>query len=293
MRNPMTLGYCTLYNFSFKDEEIKQTYIRNYSACFSSLFSEIWRYLLKDKNEITLLKVNVTLLNSCNYMEKDRYNNYCFFSKKEIRYYLNYLSKLFNFTYVLKDRKYNKNPITIIQCDFKNCSYIEIKAALTGVRYLYEAPYSFVLKEALHFKKYGLCKYLSLYNLLYAVSSRIGNCGGGHAFFRDAHVSTFISTNKIKENMLKTTQVNDILPGIPYGKLTKDGNKDHNKFIEKFFTERYYREYHTTLLNLDAEDFKKSNFYSKEKVTERYNKYLKSFIEETKKLKISFKTEIK
>jgi hypothetical protein len=89
--------------------------------------------------------------------------------------------------------------------------------------------------------------------------------------------------------MLKTTQVNDILPGIPYGKLIKDGNKDHYKFIEKFFNGIYYREYHKTLQNLDAEDFKKSNFYSKEKVTERYNKYLKSFIEETKKLKISLK----
>ncbi len=289
MRNPMTLGYCTLYNYSFKEEEIKQTNIRDRSACFSSLFSEIYGYLLKDKNEITLLKVNVTLLNSYNYMEKDRYNNYCFFSKREIRYYLNYLSKLFNFTYVLKDSKYNKNPITIIQCDFKNCSYIEIKAALTGVRYLYEAPYSFVLKEALHFKKYGLCKYLSLYNLLYAVSSRIGNCGGGHGFFNDSYISTFISTKKIKENMLKTTQVNDILPGIYYRALIKEGNKDYDKFIGKFFTERYYSEYTKTFLDLDTKDLKKSNFYSEEKVTERYNKYLKSFIEETKKLKISLK----
>ena len=289
MRNPMTLGYCTLYNYSFKEEEIKQTNIRDGSACFSSLFSEIYGYLLKDKNEITLLKVNVTLLNSYNYMEKDRYNNYCFFSKREIRYYLNYLSKLFNFTYVLKDSKYNKNPITIIQCDFKNCSYIEIKAALTGVRYLYEAPFSFVLKEALHFKKYGLCKYLSLYNLLYAVSSRIGNCGGGHGFFYDSYISTFISTKKIKENMLKTTQVNNILPGIYYGGLIKEGNKDYDKFIGKFFTGRYYSEYTKTFLDLDTKDLKKSNFYSEEKVTERYNKYLKSFIEETKKLKISLK----
>lgn len=290
MRNPMTLGYCTLYNYSFKEEEeIKQTNIRDRSACFSSLFSKIYGYLLKDKNEITLLKVNVTLLNSYNYMEKDRYNNYCFFSKREIRYYLNYLSKLFNFTYVLKDSKYNKNPITIIQCDFKNCSYIEIKAALTGVRYLYEAPFSFVLKEALHFKKYGLCKYLSLYNLLYAVSSRIGNCGGGHGFFYDSYISTFISTKKIKENMLKTTQVNNILPGIYYGGLIKEGNKDYDKFIGKFFTGRYYSEYTKTFLDLDTKDLKKSNFYSEEKVTERYNKYLKSFIEETKKLKISLK----
>lgn len=289
MRNPMTLVYCTLYNYSFKEEEIKQTNIRNRNACFSSLFNQIYRYLLKDKNEIKLLKVNVTLLNSYNYIEKDRYNNYCFFSKREIRYYLNYLSKLFNFTYVLKDSKYNKNPITIIQCDFKNCSYIEIKAALTGVRYLYEAPYSFVLKEALYFKKYGLCKYLSLYNLLYAVSSRIGNCGGGHGFFYDSYISTFISTKKIKENMLKTTQVNNILPGIYYRELIKEGNKDHNKFIGKFFTERYYSEYNKTFLDLDTKDLKKSNFYSEEKVTERYNKYLKSFIEETKKLKISLK----
>ena len=289
MRNPIRLCYCTLYNYSFEKEEIKQTSINQREACFSALFGKIRRYLLDYEKEITLLKVNVTLLNSCNYFEKDGYNNYCFFSKKEIRYYLNYLSKLFNFTYVLKDIKYNKNPITIIQCDFKNCSYIEIKAALTGVRYLYEIPFSFVLKEALHFKKYGLCKYLSLYNLLYAVSSRIGNCGGGHSFFYDSYISTFISTKKIKENMLKTTQVNDILPGIPYRKLIKDGNKNHDKFIEKFFIERYYDEYHTTLQNLDAEDFKKSNFYSKEKVTERYNKYLKSFIEETKKLKISLK----
>lgn len=289
MRNPMTLAYCTLYNYSFKEEEIKKTSIRDRSACFSHLFAEIYEYLLEDKNEITFLKVNVTLLNSYNYIEKDWYNNYCFFSKREIRYYLNYLSKLFNFTYVLKDSKYNKNPITIIQCDFKNCSYIEIKAALTGVRYLYEAPFSFVLKEALHFKKYGLCKYLSLYNLLYAVSSRIGNCGGGHGFFYDSYISTFISTKKIKENMLKTTQVNDILPGIYYRELIREGNKNHNKFIGKFFTERYYSEYNKTLLDLDTKDLKKSNFYSKEKVTERYNKYLKSFIEETKKLKISFK----
>jgi len=289
MRNPIRLSYCTLYNYSFKEEEITQTNIRTREVCFSGIFAKIRKHLLDDKKEITLLKVNVTLLNSYNYFEKDGYNNYCFFSKKEIRYYLNYLSKLFNFTYVLKDIKYNKNPITIIQCDFKNCSYIEIKAALTGVRYLYEIPYSFVLKEALHFKKYGLCKYLSLYNLLYAVSSRIGNCGGGHGFFNSYYISTFISTKKIKENMLKTTQVNDILPGIEYKKLIKDGNKNHDKFIEKFFTDRYYNEYYKTLLDLDVEDLKKSNFYSKEKVTERYNKYLKSFIEETKKLKISLK----
>lgn len=289
MRNPMTLVYCTLYNYSFKKKEIKQTNIRDRSACFASLFSEIYRYLLKDKKEITLLKVNVTLLNSYNYIKKDWYNNYCFFSKREIRYYLNYLSKLFNFTYVLKDSKYNENPITIIQCDFKNCSYIEIKAALTGVRYLYEIPYSFVLKEALYFKKYGLCKYLSLYNLLYAVSSRIGDCRGGHGFFYDSYISTFISTKKIKENMLKTTQVNNILPGIYYRELIKEGNKDYDKFIGKFFTEGYYKEYYKTLLDLDVEDLKKSNFYSEEKVTERYNKYLKSFIEETKKLKISLK----
>lgn len=290
MRNPITLNYCTLYNYSFKEEEeIKQTNINNRNACFSSIFAKIWKYLLDDKKEITLLKVNVTLLNSYNYFEEDGYNNYCFFSKKEIRYYLSYLSKLFNFTYVLKNIKYNKNPITIIQCDFKNCSYIEIKAALTGIRYLYEMPYSFVLKEALHFKKYGLCKYLSLYNLLYAVSSRIGNCGGGHGFFCDYCISTFISTKKIKENMLKTTQVNKILPGILYKKLINDDNKNYDKFIKKFFTGGYYNEYYKTLLDLDAEDLTKSNFYSKEKVTERYDKYLKSFIEETKKLKISLK----
>lgn len=288
MRNPMVLNYCTLYNYSFKEEEeIKQTNINNREVCFSSIFRRIRNYLLDGKKKSTLLKVNVTLLNSYNYLEKDRYNNYCFFSKKEIRYYLSYLSKLFNFTYVLKDIKYSKNPITIIQCDFKNCSYIEIKAALTGVRYLYEMPYSFVLKEALYFKKYGLCKYLSLYNLLYAVTSRIGNCGGGHGFFCDSYISTFISPKKIKENMLKTTQVNDILPGIRYGELIKYGN--YAEFIKKFFTEKYYDEYYKTLLNLDVEDLKKSNFYSKEKVTERYNKYLKSFIEETKKLKISLK----
>lgn len=289
MRNPMVLNYCTLYNYSFKEEEIKQTNINNREVCFSRIFKKIWNYLCDDKKEITFLKVNVTLLNSYNYLEKNRYNNYCFFSKKEIRYYLSYLSKLFNFTYVLKYIRYNKNPITIIQCDFKNCSYIEIKAALTGVRYLYEMPYSFVLKEALHFKKYGLCKYLSLYNLLYAVSSRISNCGAGHGFFCDYYISTFISTKKIKENMLKTTQVNNILPGIHHRELIEDGNKNHDKFIKKFFTERYYKEYYTTLLDLDAENFTKSNFYSKEKVTERYDKYLKSFIEETKKLKISLK----
>lgn len=290
MIDPMLLNYCTLYNYSFKEEEeIKQTKINNRDVCFSGIFGKIRDYLRDDKKEITLLKVNVTLLNSYNYFEKNRYNNYCFFSKKEIRYYLSYLSKLFNFTYVLKDIKYNKNPITIIQCDFKNCSYIEIKAALTGVRYLYEMPYSFVLKEALYFKKYGLCKYLSLYNLLYAVSSRISNCGRGHGFFCASDISTFISTKKIKENMLKTTQVNSILPGIDHIELIKEGNKNHDKFIEKFFTGRYYKEYYTTLLDLDVEDLKKSNFYSKEKVTERYDKYLKSFIEETKKLKISLK----
>lgn len=192
------LNFGTYYSYSFapyKPGKPKLPSIR--TACFSGLFSAI----MSRPARVPELTVNLKLITSQKLLFKDSpKNHYCIFSRNEIKQYMTLLKQVVNFSYKIfsyPDSTY------VLQLHFINTRRKPIKFIVTTTRYLYEFPYSYILKETLELRKLGYFPHHNFLQQMYLVSVLI-RCGTGHSIF-DRNISLIKTLPKVKRDLDSAT----------------------------------------------------------------------------------------
>lgn len=205
------------------------------AACFADIFHE-----LKYRTGANHKYIYDIYLCTTAEMVKLHYDNYCPFTIDEVRSHVHRLKKLFPFVYNVSNVKIDCGMEKNVPC-YKVHVELEGKIMyhlymMTWVRYLYEHPYNFYMKEAYRLQKMKQYRFTSIANLFLTVSHLNGG-GLGHA--ASMH-GKFISNRKLKERLLVSNNLNslykangrsieDVIPYIKYLDETDDWTEEHFK----------------------------------------------------------------
>jgi len=189
----------------------------------------------------------------------DNYNNFCFFSKDEICLWLDELKLWNNFDYdIIKDYCSDPNYICI-NLVTRDWHYAQ-KVLLTLIRYLYESPFNFILKEAIALHKYGYYPELTIFNKFILASKCITDT------FNNAHV------------MLQPDRVYKFLDFDTLSSLKIQSNnhsvslfiKNFSKYADAVSNARFkYEDFHKVFISNDE----KKLLFDKEDVDLRISKF--------------------
>jgi hypothetical protein len=147
------LNYDTIYSYkSNKKDQINSNGIRH-DACFGNYFGK--------QHGSIIINFHIYIRKKAN----EQNNNFCFLDDFEIKYYLKYLSVIFGFYFEIIDNEKKDEPELIIKIVLRESSYFN-KVALTWIRYLYEWPFNYVIKEALCLKKLNYLSKTSLITII-------------------------------------------------------------------------------------------------------------------------------
>lgn len=197
-------------------------------ACFSNILNYI-PYNMKDM--IVDLDMNIIFKNTYN-NDGIVFPNRTFFSTDQIKFWLGYISSLFNTEITLTSNEEDKIITYDVHINVsKNKS--QIIMILTLIRFLYEHPYSYCLSLALQYKdKYPKLSLLYLLNCIFVVYNSIVDIGAGHYYDQGRYVPKNISDNEYKLILDKKLQ-----DGYAYCKewsyLDIYHNQEHQAIINK------------------------------------------------------------
>ena len=133
------LSYCTIYRAT-GTRTVENDNLIAVRPCFHDVYPG-FKQRVKQKITVVLFKNMERVRTRAN-------NNYCPFTKKQIKNHLEYMKTYFNYEYVLNEKN-NTYEIEITTA----CRGIYLRMLLTWLRYLYEYPNNFILYDVLKLKE--------------------------------------------------------------------------------------------------------------------------------------------
>ena len=128
----------------------------NVHACFSYVWNS------QHMNN----EYSIVLYTNLDYVAEKRQNNYCPFTIKQIRNYINLLKSVFPINFSISSEE--NRVIIKLKIDGLGIYH---KYALTWIRYLYEFPYNFILMDSYKLKSERMFMFTSIANLFNIVAS--------------------------------------------------------------------------------------------------------------------------
>lgn len=143
------------------------------NCCFSDIF---YNNCKSKYYELYILKGDADL--------KNRYSNYCFFNKNEIRNHLKQIPKFCKMKFRVSDCKYDDTPAYKVNFYIDSNNRTVHKYVMTWVRSLFEWPFNLYLYHARKMKALPEFRFESIINLFNVVSSAYRNsfCSNIHTF---------------------------------------------------------------------------------------------------------------
>lgn len=203
--NTYQVSYKAKIGFDNKGDKERHSISRVHSelpACFSNILGYI-PYSLKDKT--IDLDMNIIFKNTYN---KDGvvFPNRTFFSTDQIKFWLGYISSLFNTDITLISSE-EDNIITYDVHINVSKNKAQIIMILTLIRFLYEHPYSFCIYLAMQYKdKYPDLSLLYVLNCLFTIYNTIVNIPCGHYYNQGNAIPKNINDNEYKAILDKKLQ---------------------------------------------------------------------------------------
>lgn len=202
------LNYATTYAYQLRipDKEVfklRECRMKK-SACFSDLFYGLSQ---APKTKKTKFNIILKICHSDRVLKQNADNQLVVMPLEDIVFWLNYIKKIISYTYTISDKKDEYR----IQLKGQ-LPPIEIKILTSLVRYIYEAPYSLVLAEAIQLYKLRVFGRENLFNIYSIMSFTSMPLGTGHGHIFTSAVYDLVSLKKLKEEMKKTLQVNHWIP---------------------------------------------------------------------------------
>ena len=148
MREFEYLNYLTQYSISGSMEMAMKR-----DACFSTIFNDAF------KDQTNTYKI---ILYTSDFELKNRHNNYCPFTKQQVKNHIRQLKDLGDFTFTV-DEKEDHMEVTITIS--KKCNLFH-RYVVSWIRYLYEFPYNMLLKDAYKLKQEPRFIFTSISNLM-------------------------------------------------------------------------------------------------------------------------------
>lgn len=131
--------YCTIYR-AIGTRNVINDDLKQRRSCFHAVYPGFKQRVKQ--------KITIVLFKNMNGVRRTADNNYCPFTKKQIREHLEYMKTYFNYEYVLNERNDTYEiEITVA------CIGIYLRMLLTWLRYLYECPNNFILYDVLKLKE--------------------------------------------------------------------------------------------------------------------------------------------
>lgn len=192
------LNYDTTYSVKIGD----RTFSFKHDACFSEIFKRI----SIPSDEICTYNIWINRLED--YVRKDSYNNYCFFTPEQLRNHINTVKRLFDFKSVV--RTFDDHFDVTIKLQGPK---IRHKYLLTWIRYAYEAPMNVMFVDINMLQKEKLFKFESKANLFLLLS--YGNWPGYRKIHcvPDEKVGRFLKNLELQQRISECTLLNDIYTG--------------------------------------------------------------------------------
>lgn len=256
-------NYHTEYSSTGTDNIPRRSY-----ACFASVFGSPKRYKIQDN------VYKVYIFKGTQLLEKARGDNNCFLNKEEISRHLSLVKGLVKFSYRITEKtiSYNKEKypayVVMLHVVGKNIYH---RFILTWLRYLYEFPYNFIIREAAKVRQEEGFKRESIFNLFQLIGESIGLGGwGGHSISNFQRVHELVSLKTLKDKLKRDEDyslLNNLLDDILAG-------EDPNKFGFNSLCNEYFYDGNEDTAYDNAENYRKQKTWEDE---EQYKERLELY----------------
>lgn len=214
-------------------------------VCFAKIFNN--KHGAKTQDNVYTIYV----YKGENMIEKYNKDNNCLFTKEEISHHLSVIKSVLPFSYRISNKKIKYNSrnqeVFLITLHIKG-SNIKHRFILTWLRYIYEFPYNFIVRELYRVHKEPGFKRITPFNLFQIMGETINIGGwGGHCitpFSRDSYI---ISTKDLKERLNTKTCLNDLVQPIMYQRgdkrcvILNDNDRDALWYSKNWDDEQFYQ----------------------------------------------------
>lgn len=228
------LNYSCKYKYKIENEPLIDYSNTNTNICFYKLFDKLSPDIIK-KNTFIKMDLSIYINKNDKLFIQDRYNNICIFTKREIKYFLNVLKSIYNIEYELLDYiDENNNELYEIKFNINNTPF-QIKTICTYIRYLFEAPYNIILREAINIKQQkikGLYR-LNLIELIIIIHNLYASPEDDHSLFKifekqDSNIIFIESKNNLRNIFLDNDKnfVNTTFCNVEDNNISKIRGKD-------------------------------------------------------------------
>lgn len=169
----MDYNYLNLYTRYISSGDIYYDTDKGGNACFARVFKSD-RGTDSNNEEIINNNYRIWLAKGQEISKKHNYRNMCMFEIGQVRWYLDQIKKIYKFSYRVEEKAEKWNSEETYNWYIVNLSIsgnmLYHKVILTLVRYLYEYPTCFMLKDAFrmkeNYKEFRRINIFSIYNIV-------------------------------------------------------------------------------------------------------------------------------